>query len=185
MGTLGYAILGLLARQPLTGYELTRRMDSPVGYVWSARHSQVYPVLQQLEQDGLVRHRVVEGRGPRDTKRYSITAAGRRALRSWVVSPLTPPEARSELMLRVRALWTVAPAEAASMVAEARQLHAHRLATYRSEEAAFELEDREDPTRPGFSSYATLRCGIATEEQMVVWCDWLLDSLHRSAGVDS
>ncbi len=179
MGTLDYAVLGLLARESLTGYALTCRMDKPVGYVWSAKHSQIYPVLHALEGEGLVRHRVVDGRGPRATKRYSITAAGRRVLRSWVVSPLAPPEAKSELMLRVRALWVVSPEAAEVLIAQALQQHRERLNVYRREEASFAVEDTFDVTRPGFSSYATLRCGIGSEEQMLAWCNWLLGSLRK------
>ena len=73
MGTLGYAILGLLAKEPRTGYQIARAMNRPIGYIWTARHSQIYPELASLEADGLVRHAVVDGRGPRETKRYEIT----------------------------------------------------------------------------------------------------------------
>src|SRR5829696_1563635 len=86
---LGYAILGLLAVEPLTGYQLAQRMRAPIGYMWTATHSQIYPELAKLKAGGLVRAAVIPGRGPRDTKQYTITAAGRRALRTWVDSPLT------------------------------------------------------------------------------------------------
>ena len=58
---LGCALLGLLARSPSTGYDLARRMERPVGYFWSARHSQIYPELAKLERAGLVSHEVVDG----------------------------------------------------------------------------------------------------------------------------
>ena len=86
-GVLAYAILGLLAAEPLTGYQLAQRMRAPIGYMWTAAHSQIYPELAKLLADGQVRAAVIPGRGPRDTKRYTITTAGRRALRDWVDSP--------------------------------------------------------------------------------------------------
>ncbi|HEY3085299.1 MAG TPA: PadR family transcriptional regulator [Candidatus Dormibacteraeota bacterium] len=46
--TLGYAILGLLARQSLSGYDLARRLRRPIGFYWTARHSQIYPELRRL-----------------------------------------------------------------------------------------------------------------------------------------
>ena len=52
MTTLGYAILGLLSREDLSGYDLTQRMAGRVGYFWSARHSQIYPELAKLEDGG-------------------------------------------------------------------------------------------------------------------------------------
>ena len=73
MSTLGYAILGLLAAQPRTGYDLARLMRTPIGYKWTAHHSQIYPELARLEGEGLVAATVINGPGPRDTKRYEIT----------------------------------------------------------------------------------------------------------------
>src|SRR3712207_7015289 len=58
--TLGYALLGLLAREPLSGYDLAQRLKGRVGFFWQARHSQIYPELGRLEAAGLVRHAVVE-----------------------------------------------------------------------------------------------------------------------------
>ena len=110
--TLGHAILGLLARRPSTGYELARRLDRPVGWFWTARHSQIYPELARLTADGLVRYAESDGRGPRRNKRYRITAAGTRALRAWVLAPHEPQPVRDLETLRLWSLWTVAPAEA-------------------------------------------------------------------------
>ena len=62
---LGCALLGLLARSPPTGYDLAKRMERPVGYFWTANHSQIYPELSRLEEAGLVDHTVIEGAGPR------------------------------------------------------------------------------------------------------------------------
>src|ERR687885_279786 len=58
--SLGYALLGLLAREPLSGYDLASRMKERVGFFWQARHSQIYPELGRLEGEGMVTHRVVE-----------------------------------------------------------------------------------------------------------------------------
>ncbi len=181
MSTLGYALLGLLAREPMTGYDLTRMLDSPIGYMWSAHHSQVYPTLRALEHDKHVRHRVIAGRGPRDTLLYSVTAKGRRALQAWVGSPLPPPESRSEFMLRVRAIWMVSPDVARALIQQARDHHSERLARYLVQEQTFSDDARSDISRPAFAAYATLRCGISNEEHMLSWCHWMSDSLSRGA----
>jgi len=83
MSTLGYAILGLLAAQPRTGYDLAKLMRAPIGYMWTAHHSQIYPELARLEDDGRVSAAVIDGPGPRDNKRYEITPAGWHALQDW------------------------------------------------------------------------------------------------------
>lgn len=180
MSTLGYAILGLLAGKPRTGYELARSMERPIGYMWTAQHSQIYPELATLESAGLVRHRVVDGPGPRDTKRYWITARGAAALDAWTDSPLTQPPARSELMLRVRTFWLISPQRATDFITIVRLDHENRLAVYLAEERAFtdQRADVDNLASPDFAAYATLRAGIGYEQQLLSWCDWLLERLN-------
>ena len=59
--TLGFALLGLLARQPRTGYELSQALRRPIGYFWTAGHSQVYPELARLDAAGYISHTVIDG----------------------------------------------------------------------------------------------------------------------------
>jgi DNA-binding PadR family transcriptional regulator len=181
MGTLGYAILALLARQPSTGYQLSRAMQRPVGYFWAARHSQIYPELAELEGEGLVRSRVIEGPGPRDTKRYSITAAGRNALRTWLDSPLPDQAPRDELMLRVWSLWLLPPDRARRLIAAVRDRLQAELDILVMEEEDFQTMPDAiiDPGNSAFGEYATLRWGLARRRAFIDWCDWLLDRLNR------
>jgi DNA-binding PadR family transcriptional regulator len=117
MTTLGYAILGLLSREALSGYDLTGRMKGRVGYFWSARHSQIYPELARLEDGGFVTHSVVEQRERPDKKVYEITAAGLAALKEWVVRPPEPKPSRDELVLKAYSVWLADPEEAATLFA--------------------------------------------------------------------
>ena len=91
--SLRHAVLGLLERRPSTGYELTRTFDTSLRASWHARHSQIYPELATLESAGLVE---VVGRGPRRSKTYGITAAGRTELRRWLVEEEPDRSQRSE-----------------------------------------------------------------------------------------
>lgn len=175
--TLGFALLGLLARRPRTGYELRQAMREPVGFFWTASHSQIYPELARLESERLVRHRVIDGPGPLDTKRYDCTAAGRRALAEWAVQPPEPAPERDELMLKIYALWTAPRAAARRLVAEQRNSHASRLVRYQEIESEFETVHPAaitDPATPQFAAYATLRAGLSYERHRIAWCDWLL-----------
>ena len=180
-GTLNFAILGLLASQARTGYELAQVMKAPIGYMWTAQHSQIYPTLARLEADGSVISVVIDGPGPRDTKRYSITATGLRRLEAWTDSPLTEV-VRSELMLRIRCLWLLSPERARRFVLTVRRDHEHRQETWAYEEASFaRFEDAvDDPSSPYFGQYATLRYGMMRANDTIAWCDWLLERLDRA-----
>jgi PadR family transcriptional regulator, regulatory protein AphA len=83
---LRFAILATLSAGPRTGYDLTQRFDSTVGHIWHAPHSQIYPELRRMEQEGFVAADEVP-RGPRGTKRrYRLTDEGMRALRDQAAS---------------------------------------------------------------------------------------------------
>src|SRR6476619_6386111 len=96
--SLRYAVLGLLARRPSTGYELTQTFDRSLRTSWHARHSQIYPELARLEAEGLVE---VVGHGARRSKTYAITADGRAQLRRWLVETEPDRSQRSESSLRL------------------------------------------------------------------------------------
>src|ERR671932_705397 len=81
--TLGFALLGLLARGPLSGYDIASQLKRRVGPFWHARHSQIYPELARLETAGLVSYVRVEQHERPDKKVYSLTPAGRLALQEW------------------------------------------------------------------------------------------------------
>lgn len=181
--TLGFAILGLLARQPCSGYQLAARLHAPVGYYWTARHSQIYPELERLRAAGLVSFEVVPGPGPRDKKVYTATEAGLAALREWVTWPPAPQTPRDELMLKVYAIWLADPTEAVAMVGGQAEAHARRLAEYEAIRARFHARHGGDPPPvgdPDFGSYATLLLGISHERDHLDWCRWLVGCLETS-----
>ena len=174
--SLGYAVLGLLARAPMTGYEISRRLRTPIGYFWTAQHSQIYTELARLERDGLAEHEVVDGPGPRDTKRYRATTAGRHQLTAWVVTDPGPVPVKSELLLRIYSIWLAAPEQALAMLERSRAAHRLALDRYQTtlgDESALVL----DPTVPEFGDVATLKAGIVYERAMLEWFDWLAGTL--------
>lgn len=185
VSTLGYALLGLLARESLTGYELTGRMRERIGFFWGAGHSQIYPELAKLEERGLVVHRRVEQSERPDKKIYSITDSGHAALARWAVEPAAPRPTRDETTLKAYSLWAVDPQEAAALYRTEALRHEERLAEYERirdwmhEEWAEALRD---PRTPEFASYATLRRGLGYEREYAEWCRWVAGRLEAAEG---
>jgi len=180
MTTLGYALLGLLAREPLSGYDLARQLKHPVGFFWPARHSQIYPELAALEAAGLVTHEVVEQPDRPDKKVYAITEQGQTVVREWVTSPMDVPSVRDELVLRTYCLWLAEPDKLRALFQEHAARHAAQLAEYEG----YEHECREhapealhDTWSPLFAKYATLRRGISYEREYLEWCNWVLSCI--------
>ena len=179
---MGYAILGLLAREPLSGYDLMRRMKERVGFFWQARHSQIYPELARLEKGGMVAHRVVEQKDRPDKKVYEITNAGSVALKEWVTEPMEPRATRDEMVLKAYSLWLADPVAALALFREQEQRHKEQLLRYEEIEAWMEREWKEELDlidSPKSASYAALRRGIIYERGYAEWCRWVADRLER------
>src|SRR5215470_17304157 len=106
ISTLGYAILSLLARASLSGYDIAREMKRPHAFFYGqAQTSQIYPELARLQEAGLITSTVVEQQGKPDRRVYAISETGMQQLRTWLVEPTPIMEARSELLIKAHSLW--------------------------------------------------------------------------------
>ena len=186
--TVAYALLGMLAREPLSGYDIARQLLTTLGFFWQAPHSQIYPELARLEARGLVTHARVEQRERPDKKIYSITPAGREALARWVVLPPLPNPVRDELVLKTFSLWLAERPQALALYENEAHAHAQRLAEYQAFASVMQREcgpALRDPGSAWFATYATLQRGIRTEQAAIEWCEWVADQLAaRHESVD-
>ena len=73
-GDVRQALLTLLAEEPRNGYQLMQEIERRSEGVWRPSPGSVYPALQQLEDEGLVRAEESDGR-----KLFHLTEAGRAA----------------------------------------------------------------------------------------------------------
>lgn len=98
--TTSYAILGLLAIQPWTTYELAQQMQRALGQFWPRAESKLYEEPKKLVAHGLARaSSETVGRRPRTV--YTITAKGRRAMAAWVPTPGDGPILEFEQLIKV------------------------------------------------------------------------------------
>ena len=72
LGDVRAAVLVLLAEQPMHGYQIIQEIAERSGGVWQPSPGSIYPVLQQLEDEGLLLIEQTEGR-----KVANLTEAGR------------------------------------------------------------------------------------------------------------
>jgi PadR family transcriptional regulator, regulatory protein PadR len=79
-GTLELIVLQLLRAEPTNGYDLTLRIQASSKDVLNVNAGSLYPALYRLEQRGLLKAEWAESETGRQTKVYSLTAAGRRQL---------------------------------------------------------------------------------------------------------
>ncbi|RJT96570.1 PadR family transcriptional regulator [Arthrobacter frigidicola] len=168
--SLRYAILGLLARQPSSGYELTRKFDSSLRTAWHAQHSQIYPELAKLEAEGLAE---IIKRGARGSKTYGLTESGHDALRHWLVEVAPDRSQRNESAVRLFLTQLMAPRE--------RRLAFERDLAYVHQQTA-ELRLIKDQLAPDEPFAPQVELGLRTNAVLSAWLQEQADAATREGG---
>jgi DNA-binding PadR family transcriptional regulator len=100
---LGYALLGLIHLKPSSGYDLRKTFAESAMGNYSSSPGAIYPALERLESQGLIRGVVEETAGLRRRRLYHLTSKGDAELKKWLARPIEPTDVMRgtpELMLR-------------------------------------------------------------------------------------
>jgi PadR family transcriptional regulator, regulatory protein PadR len=79
-GTLDLLILKTLAREPMHGWGIAKRIQLLSGEVLSVQQGSLYPALHRLENQGWITAEWKSSEHGRDAKVYALTKEGRRQL---------------------------------------------------------------------------------------------------------
>jgi DNA-binding PadR family transcriptional regulator len=172
---LGYAILGLLAAKPYSGYDLRKIFTAtPMGH-FSDSPGSIYPALSRLEDEGFVRGAVVPGKNPRARRVFRVTAKGLTVFKRWLSgSDDAEAERPAAFILRFSfADGFLSPAEMAAMVSVFRS----RMAA-----TAIALRRTHDEMLAALRPAARLALvhGIRVHEAQRDWADEALTTLGRA-----
>jgi PadR family transcriptional regulator, regulatory protein AphA len=96
-----YALLALLDQLgEATSYDIKQSLEKSIENFWPVPHTTAYEEPARLAEGGYLS--VKQEAEGRRRKVYSLTDAGREALRAWASEPsAAPPQLRDELMLKV------------------------------------------------------------------------------------
>jgi PadR family transcriptional regulator AphA len=160
--SLRHALLGALADQPRTGYSLLKHFEQSLAYAWQASHSQIYPELARLLEDGLIEQ---TSSGARNSKTYAVTADGIEEIRRWL---RTEPDrrVRNDAALRTFFLWLLEPGEALE--------HLERERAYSQSVLDEFLRIQEEPTgnnKKARTFRIALEGGIHFVQGRIAWLD--------------
>ncbi len=95
-----FPILGFLMESEMTGYDLKRRFQDPIGFFYRVSDGSLYPALKRLALDGLVTmHSERHGRRTRNI--YAITPAGRARFLRTLREPAQPVFVYDESQVKI------------------------------------------------------------------------------------
>ena len=81
-----YGILAILTLGPQTGYDIRKELEHPEVFYWKESYGNIYPMLRNLEKDGLIDRR--ESQVKKKKKMiYQLNEAGLRTLNRWLEEP--------------------------------------------------------------------------------------------------
>ncbi|GAB2713189.1 PadR family transcriptional regulator [Kitasatospora kifunensis] len=174
--SLRHALLGLLADQPQTGYDLSKRFEESLSrYAWHAGHGHIYPELKKMAADDLIE---VVGEGMRGSKTYGITERGTAELREWMFTPKDAPM-RSESVLRLFLLSALDPKDTRTLVSEVIEHAEADAAALR--QAIQSIEAAAQPgEKPPFARFAA-EFGLRFQELQRDWAQWAIRELDKDA----
>jgi PadR family transcriptional regulator AphA len=99
--SLRYFVLGLLAQQPMSGYDIKRFVKGLSWLIGSPSSGSLYPALRSLLEDQLVTVEIIPGVDKPPRKIYSIEQVGRDALRQWIEKPVVADAPLKAFVMRL------------------------------------------------------------------------------------
>ncbi len=168
--SLRHGLLGLLADQPGSGWDLLKRFETSLAFVWPATQSQLYTELGRMDDEGLVE---VTDVGARNRKEYDLTIEGRTELERWLTEVEPERVRRDDAMLRVFFLWAIDPEQARGYLE--READQQR----RFHELLEVVEQTIDWDESGFDRFGRLALenGLRVAEANEAWARWAAEQV--------
>jgi PadR family transcriptional regulator AphA len=160
-------ILGLLTRQPMSGYDIKRFLKNLSWLIDSPSFGSLYPALHALLEDSLVTVEVIPQQDKPPRKIYTITDAGRETLQEWVGQPVASGASLKAFLMR---LLLVSNLSQADLVAHLEQRRA-QVATHLQQTAEAMKEDS------NLGERLALDYGLAVANAELAWLDNALSQL--------
>lgn len=167
---LRYVVLGFVALQPMSGYDIKRLVAGLSWLTGSPSGGSLYPVLRALRQDKLVTVETVFGLDRPPKKIYSITEAGRQALQAWTGQPVATCASLKAFLMR---LFLADSHSRARLSAHLRERRAQVAAHHELLAGGLEIP----VAGPNLGQQLAVGYGLALATAELEWLDVTLDRL--------
>ncbi|MFT5873697.1 MAG: DNA-binding PadR family transcriptional regulator [Clostridium sp.] len=168
MRTLKFAILGLVNRKSMTGYDIGKEFNFQLAEFWNAKHSQIYPELKKLLDEKLLVFNIEISGDILEKKVYDITEKGKKELLKWLNKD-EPMEQTPKNIFRLRMYFSNNLELNTRIYLLEHQLlqHSDRLTFLYEQKEAYDNVPPIDS--PCFGDYLVLDGAIIREEGAIKW----------------
>jgi PadR family transcriptional regulator, regulatory protein AphA len=174
-----YALLGLLSICPGSGYDIKKFMEQSTSNFWNESYGQIYPILKQLEEEGLATSHTEKQEGKPERYVYTLTDEGQEELRHWLTEPIEHTVERNELLLKLFFGRQNSVAGNIEHVQQFRALQEQLLRKYKDIEGYLKANCANNPDL--CYSLITVRYGILRCQAVLTWSEETIDILQKFA----
>ncbi|WP_078394609.1 PadR family transcriptional regulator [Shouchella patagoniensis] len=167
--SLRYALLGIISKKPVTGYDVVRIFKEQMIYFWNSTHSQVYTELHKMENEDLIQHELIIQDTSPNKKIYTLTDNGRKELVDWVIGqPLKPAKIKDEFLIKTSAFHVLTIKEITQLLTEVIE----REETILQMTTHWKDQFKQSDTKQHIGTIFTVEYGIRYSEMYLNWCKW-------------
>jgi len=171
MNTLSYGLLGLLANESLSGYDLMLKMN----LFWHTRHSQIYPLLAKLEEEKYIEFTLVKQSGKPDKKVYTPTKMGIEAVKEWLKKITIEPVNKDEMLLKTYCIHILDEVSAKKVLKDREQMYLNKILATEKKINDFKKQCGGvlyDTDSGHFGRFVILNKVLGDAKLGMEWCQW-------------
>ena len=166
--TLKYAILGLICKRPMSGYDILQEFSMNLSEFWSAKHSQIYPELKKLSEEELIDYSVEITGTVLEKKVYRITEKGKQEFLTWLNEDVSmQPTAKDVFRLRMYFSGQLEKEDRLRLLESQLKQHKDRLEHLKHNQEKFSKIPDSDSHE--FGDYLVLMGAIMRENTNIEW----------------
>lgn len=166
-----FAILGALSINSGSGYDIKKFSDFSVSHFWNENYAHIYPVLKELEENGLVSSTEGKNVGRPAKTIYSITQEGKNELADWLTKPVEHAPVRNELLLKIFYSYDMPKESIIRILEDQKRQQLTKIEEYIAAEEML-TGNEHLRTQRGFPLWlSTIRYGVMHSKSCIQWCE--------------
>ena len=170
--------MGMLAIAPKSsGYDIKKMMEKSTQYFWKETFSSIYPVLNSLIDEGLIKQHASQSQNDRQRNVFELTSKGKKELKEWIDKPVEYEQSRNELLLKLFFGEFVPPSTTRKHVEEFHQMLIEKHQVFHTIKERLELDNKYDSGLPHW--LMTLDFGLRQVKSAIEWCESALKKYKR------